>query len=40
MKQSQVPMIKPSREDASIGICNESIVINAKALKKKVEFMS
>ncbi len=34
------PMIvKPSREDASIGICNESIVTNRNALKQRIEFV-
>jgi D-alanine-D-alanine ligase len=34
------PMIvKPSREDASIGICNESIVSNKEDLKRRIEFV-
>ena len=34
------PMIvKPSREDASIGICTESIVTNKEALKRRIEFV-
>jgi D-alanine-D-alanine ligase len=34
------PMIvKPSREDASIGICNESIVSNKEELRKRIEFV-
>jgi D-alanine-D-alanine ligase len=34
------PMIvKPSREDASIGIFSESIVTNMEALKKRIEFV-
>lgn len=34
------PMIvKPSREDASIGITNEAVVTNAKDLKRRVEYV-
>lgn len=34
------PMIvKPSREDASIGITNEAVVTNARALKQRVEYV-
>jgi D-alanine-D-alanine ligase len=34
------PMIvKPSREDASIGITNESVVTNRQALKQRVEYV-
>jgi D-alanine-D-alanine ligase len=37
---NKFPMIvKPSREDASIGICNESIVTNRQALKRRIEFV-
>jgi len=37
---NKFPMIvKPSREDASIGICNESIVYNAIELKRRIEFV-
>jgi D-alanine-D-alanine ligase len=32
-------MVKPSREDASIGICNESIVTNREALKRRIEYV-
>jgi D-alanine-D-alanine ligase len=34
------PMIvKPSREDASIGITNESVVTNSKDLKRRIEYV-
>lgn len=37
---NKFPMIvKPSREDASIGICNESIVTNRQALKRRIEYV-
>jgi D-alanine-D-alanine ligase len=32
-------MVKPSREDASIGITNESIVTNRAALKRRIEYI-
>lgn len=32
-------MVKPSREDASIGITNESIVTNRAALKRRIEYV-
>jgi D-alanine-D-alanine ligase len=36
----QFPMIvKPSREDASIGITNDSIVTNDNALKRRIEYV-
>jgi D-alanine-D-alanine ligase len=37
---NKFPMIvKPSREDASIGITNESIVTNREALKRRIEYV-
>lgn len=32
-------MVKPSREDASIGITNDSIVTNRAALKRRIEYV-
>ena len=32
-------IVKPSREDASIGITNESVVTNEKALMQRIEYV-